>query len=125
MTIFEKQYLEATKGMSEFEVASYNKKITHQQQRNSLISTLHAAMFSEAYDFMSDSNVDAKDRKKGICPMNDEYIEKVNAKRTKLGVSELGKNGNEIDNSSMQYCSQITENLSHEEIQQLIESNNG
>ncbi|AGI73884.1 hypothetical protein OA238_c39450 [Octadecabacter arcticus 238] len=45
---------------------------------------LHAALFPEEYDHMYDSVTEAKDRLRGINPMNAEYVEKTNALRTQL-----------------------------------------
>ena len=50
---------------------------------------LHIELFSEEYDKMSDSILDAKERAKGINPMSKEYQQKVAKKRKNLGVSPL------------------------------------
>ena len=46
---------------------------------------LHADLFPEEYDHMYDSASEAKDRKRGISPMNVEYLEKTNARQAQLG----------------------------------------
>lgn len=47
---------------------------------------LHFELFPEEYDYMYDSNADTKDRRNGINPMSQSYIDKVNERRIKLGV---------------------------------------
>ena len=54
---------------------------------------IHLKVFSEEYDYMHDSLVDAQDRSNGI-----------NLKRKKFGVSTLATNGLSLDNSSMNLC---------------------
>ena len=65
---------------------------------------IHLKVFSEEYDYMHDSLVDAKDRSNGINPMSVEYQERINLKRKKFGVSTLATNGLSLDNSSMDLC---------------------
>ena len=65
---------------------------------------LHIELFSEEYDKMSDSILDAKERAKGINPMSKKYQLKVAKKREHLGVSPLSISGNSIDDSSWQLC---------------------
>jgi len=60
---------------------------------NKYTDALHAKLFSEEYDFICDSIVDAKNRAKGINPMNEEYQIKTNLKRVSLGFLSLDKNG--------------------------------
>ena len=65
---------------------------------------MHLKVFSEEYDYMYDSLVDAKDLFNGINPMSVEYQERINLKRKKFGVSPLAKNGSNLDDSSMELC---------------------
>ena len=65
---------------------------------------LHIELFSEEYDKMFDSILDAKERAKGINPMSKKYQLKVAKKREHLGVSPLSISGNSIDDSSWQLC---------------------
>ncbi len=65
---------------------------------------IHLKVFSEEYDYMYDSLVDAQDRSNGINPMSVEYQERINLKRKKFGVSTLATNGLSLDNSSMDLC---------------------
>lgn len=106
--------------MTEFEIAAQERNKKQLQERKSLLQELHEALFSEAYDYYYDSTADAKDRRRGINPMSESYTEKVNAKRASLGVSLLGNDGLEIDDSAHRYCHAITENLDNGEIKALI-----
>ena len=55
------------------------------KSRQQLGRELHAALFPEEHDHVYDSISEAKDRQRGISPMNLEYIEKTNARRAQLG----------------------------------------
>ena len=65
---------------------------------------LHIELFSEEYDKIYDSILDAKERAKGINPMSKEYQLKVAKKRKKLGVSQLSSSGDSVDDSSWKLC---------------------
>ena len=65
---------------------------------------LHIELFSEEYDKMSDSILDAKERAKGKNPMSKEYQQKVAKKRKNLGVSPLSSSGDSVDDSSWELC---------------------
>jgi hypothetical protein len=65
---------------------------------------LHIELFPEEYDFMFDSILDAKERAKGINPMNSRYQEEVNKKRKLFGVPALSVAGNPVDDSTMKIC---------------------
>jgi hypothetical protein len=65
---------------------------------------LHIELFSEEYDKMYDSILDAKERAKGINPMSKEYQQKVAKKRKNLGVSPLSSSGDSVDDSSWELC---------------------
>ena len=70
---------------------------------------LHIELFSEEYDNMSDSILDAKERAKGINPMSKEYQQKVAKKRKNLGVSPLSNSGESVDDSSWELCKEECE----------------
>lgn len=70
---------------------------------------LHIELFSEEYDKMSDSILDAKERAKGINPMSKEYQQKVAKKRKNLGVSPLSNSGESVDDSSWELCKEECE----------------
>ena len=68
---------------------------------------LHAEIFPEEFDFMSDSIADAAMRRNGTNPMSEEYTTKINLKREKLGVSNLDSSGLPTDNSSQIYIENV------------------
>jgi len=47
---------------------------------------LHLELFPEEYDYIYDSIADAKDRRRGLNPMSQAYIDKTNERRISLGV---------------------------------------
>ncbi|WP_159021507.1 hypothetical protein [Formosa sp. L2A11] len=68
---------------------------------------LHAEIFSEEFDYMYDSRLDAADRSNGVSPMSEEYTAKINFKREKLGMSNLNSSGLPMDNSSEVYIENL------------------
>ncbi len=58
---------------------------------------------------MYDSTADASDRIRGINPMSAEYIEKIQKRRAKLGVTPLSENGSPVSNDSYVLCRKIAE----------------
>lgn len=77
----------------------------------SLTERLHAMHFSEEYDFYYDSSSEAKQRRRGINPMSQEYIDKMDSKRRQLGVSKLGAGGKPQDNKSRELAGQWAKDL--------------
>ncbi|WP_354624228.1 hypothetical protein [Psychromonas sp. MME2] len=78
-------------------------------EKNRPLNELHSKTFPEEYDFYYDSNVEAKARKRGENPMNEQYQLKVNLRRFALGVEPYGGTVG-VDNtegliSSHEYCS--------------------
>jgi len=72
---------------------------------NRYTDALHVKLFSEESDYMYDSNVDAKNRARGINPMSEEYQIKTNLKRVSLGFLPLAKDGTPNDGDKTQaYC---------------------
>ena len=69
-----------------------------------LASQIHCEKFPEEYDFMYDSSWDAHDRKKGINPMRQEYIDVVNSRRAALGVTQLTDAGMPDSSDSRDLC---------------------
>jgi HD superfamily phosphohydrolase len=99
-----RKYEEARKGLTVDQVMVLDKKEKKQKEIEDLARTIHAEKFSEEYDFMYDSTSDLSDRKKGINPMSQEYIDKINIKRSGLGVSPLSERGTSTSNDTMDMC---------------------
>jgi hypothetical protein len=124
-------FREATKNMTEAEIDAYRRKLSgdsfaesmsRRDERGGLIHDLHTHLFSEANDQYYDSKVEAKERKKGISPMQQEHTDKVNQKRLDLGVSPLAIDGTEQDNSAYSFCKEVVKDLSDKEIKDVIEA---
>lgn len=47
---------------------------------------LHLELFPEEYDYIYDSNADVNDRRRGLNPMTQDYIDKINERRISMGV---------------------------------------
>ncbi len=60
------------------------------EQGDRALQQLHAELFPEEYDFIYDSNVDAKRRARGVNPMSEQYQIDTNQRRFKLGVLPYG-----------------------------------
>lgn len=78
---------------------------------------LQAILFSEEWDFMYDSRSESKQRwptfgrtKMGTNPMSQDYIDRMDNKRTGLGVSPLTQNGYNPDETSREFCEAIIKN---------------
>lgn len=70
---------------------------------------LHHYYFPEEYDYVYDSISEAKERKRGVNPMSQEYTDKTNARRNQLGVSALDSAGEAQDDSSISFASEVAE----------------
>jgi hypothetical protein len=124
-------FREATKDMTEAEIDAYRRNLSldsfaesmsRRDERGGLIHDLHTHLFSEANDQYYDSRLEAKERKIGISPMQQEHTDKVNQKRLDLGVSPLAINGTEQDNSAYSFCKEVVKDLSDKEIKDVIEA---
>ena len=99
-----KRYDEARKGLSKDEIIALNLKEKIREKIANETHSLHCKEFPEEYDYMYDSNVDAKERHKGINPMKQEYIDKTNKKREELGFAPLSDSGYAKDHSTDEHC---------------------
>jgi len=95
---------EARKGLTEDEVLAIDLEDEINKKIENLARSIHAEKFTEEYDFMYDSGVDAKERSRGINPMSQEYIEKIRMKRKELGVAQLAENGMPASDDSYRVC---------------------
>jgi len=92
-----------------------NKLRDYEQRHKSDVMTLakkiHIEKFPEEYDYQYDDSYDAKQRKKGINPMDSDYIEEVNNRRIKNGFTPLNNAGMAASNNTMEYCIEIAKKL--------------
>ena len=95
---------EARKGKSVDEIAAIDAQDIINEQINKISKSLHVSLFPEEYDYMSDSNVDIRNRNKGINPMSTGYIQKIDDKRRVLGFSLLSSSGYATDNETLDFC---------------------
>jgi Na+-transporting NADH:ubiquinone oxidoreductase subunit NqrC len=105
------KYIAAREGLSEEQIKALDIKEQHNQKIVKLAKTMHTERFPEEYDFMYDSSSEAKERRKGINPMSQEYIKKVNQKRNELGVSALTESGMSVSNDTMLLCIEEAETI--------------
>ena len=71
---------------------------------------LQGLLFHEETDWIYDSSWDKSDRANGKNAMRQEYTDKMNKKRTSLGVSSLTENGYNPDETSKNFCISIIKN---------------
>ena len=103
-----RKYKEYIKEMSNEDKKNYDFLLDLQKSFDLLVNELHVKLFSEEYDFMYDSNVDANRRKLGENPMSNEYIKKMKIKRINLGFLPLTQNGYPKDNEkTKEYCKKL------------------
>jgi len=106
-----KKYKAAREGLTPEEIEALNKKEEEERLAQEMVNKLHHELFPEEYDFMYDDHVACSDRDKGINPMNNSYILKVNQRRQSMGIAPLGENGMPDANSkSWQYCVDLVKN---------------
>ncbi len=99
-----RKYNEARKGLTADQIIALDQEDIIKEKIDNLARQIHSERFSEEYDFMYDSIADASDRRRGINPMNKEYIEKIRKKRAEFGVSQLSENGMPIANDTRELC---------------------
>lgn len=102
-----RKYNEARKGKSVEEITEVDRQDILDAQIKKLTSLLHGRLFPEEYDFMSDSISDAKDRERGINPMSEDNVRKVDDKRRVLGFSALTAAGNITENDTLEFCMKV------------------
>ena len=98
---------EARRGLSTEEIAELDAEEALQEKIIEEARKLHIKMFPEEYDHMYDSIADASDRARGISPMSNKYIEKMNRKRESLDVAPLDSLGMPTSDDSWQLCMQL------------------
>ncbi len=111
-----RKYKEARQGLSKEEIAVLDRKEAIEKEIENMAHKIHIEKFPEEYDCMGDSILDAEERSRGINPMNQEYIEKIQKKREKLGVSQLSESGRRVSDDTFNLC--------RKEAKKLLEKNN-
>ena len=104
-------------GLTTEQIAALDAKDLATRKLSDLASQVHREKFPEEYDFMYDSSWDVHDRKKGLNPMRQEYIDAVNGRRAALGVTQLTDAGMPTSTDSRDLC--------WEEAKRQLESTNG
>jgi hypothetical protein len=99
-----RKHNEARKGLTEEQIAFLDGEDEESKKIEELARKIHAEKFPEEYDFMYDSLPDANDRKRGINPMSAEYVEKIEQKRSDLGVSPLSESGMPTSDDTLKLC---------------------
>jgi len=82
-----RKYREAREGLTAEEIRLLDEKDAKEARFKDLVESIHHELFPEEYDFRYDSIADAQDRARGINPMSEEYIAKVNLRRVAMGVA--------------------------------------
>ncbi len=102
------RYKEKTKDMTAEQKNIYDEVLIMQEEYKMLVLRLQGMVFPDECDFVYDSYMDVLERKSGKNLMNSETIDKVNAKRAKLGLSALTENGRAVDpNESLEFCQKL------------------
>ena len=103
-----KQYNEATKNLGQEDKKIYDLILQFNEKFESMAKQLQSTIFPEETDFILDSNVDAQERKRGNNPMTQEYIEKANEKRVRMGFQPLNESGYAVDSDdTLEYCKKL------------------
>ena len=112
-----RQLAQARTGLTTEQMAALDAKDLATRKLSDLASQIHRDKFPEEYDFMYDSSWDAHDRKKGINPMTQAYIDEVKRRRAAFGVTQLTDAGMPVSSDSRDLC--------WEEAKRQLESANG
>ncbi len=99
-----RKYDEARVGLSDQEIAALDREDLKKEKIERLAQKIHGEKFPEEWDFMGDSILDASKRSKGINPMSEEYIAKVNKRRENLGVSPFSCQGMRLSSDTWELC---------------------
>lgn len=99
-----RKQIERRKGLTPEEMQVLDAREEEERLIERLAKARHHNRFSEEYDFISDSGVDAAERRRGISPMSDEYQAEIKEKREWQGVSPLAENGTAQSDETMQLC---------------------
>jgi len=94
---------EARRGLSSEEIKALDEKDAAKKKLESETRGFHAALFSEEYDFMSDSTLDEDDRDAGRNPMKSSYQEEVNQRRVEMGFMPLTADGKAPDHKTYEF----------------------
>ena len=108
---------QARSSLTTEQIAALDAKDLAARKLSDLASQIHREKFPEEYDFMYDSSWDAFDRKKGINPMTQAYIDEVKRRRASFGVTQLTDAGMPVSSDSRDLC--------WEEAKRQLESANG
>jgi hypothetical protein len=65
----------------------------------------HIELFPEEYDHMFDSNSEARERRKGMSPMNREHLDATNRRRMAMGFAPLSASGLATNSETFEYVS--------------------
>ena len=95
---------QARSGLTTDQVATLDAKDLATRKLSDLASKIHREAFPEEYDFMYDSSWDASDRKKGINPMTQAYVDEVKRRRAAHGVLPLTEAGMPVSSDSRELC---------------------
>ncbi|WP_394754786.1 hypothetical protein [Crenothrix sp.] len=99
-----RKHEEARRGLSDDQIAALNLEDALKAKVHELALSIHAKNFHEEYDLIYDSYADVLDRRKGINPMSQEYIEQIRQKRKALGVSQLSDEGLAVSEDTFIVC---------------------
>lgn len=96
--------IKAREGLTPDEIVAIDFEDEVRRMIHDLAGKIHSEKFSEEYDFMMDERADIKGRKRGINPMSQNYIDKIDKKRDDLGVARLPSNGLAVTDETYLLC---------------------
>lgn len=81
---------------------------------------LHTALFPEEHDHVYDSFSEAKDRLRGISPMNAEYVEKTNAHRAQLGFAPFNGGADACNEGTLAWVLEKLREGAEDELREIL-----
>ncbi len=116
----ERQRSKARADLTPEETKRLNKKEQDEEHLETEIRILHTKLFSEEYDFMFDSFVDARDRARGKDPMSEDYRETVKHRLENIDTIKLA-NKYDVSISSSEFIRRMLADGNRKTLDELIE----
>jgi len=112
---------EAREGLTPEEVADLDHREAEAASFEDEVRSWHSRIFTEEYDHMYDSIADARDRDRGVNPMSQEYIARVNARRAALGFADYMDTDSDLPLDTQSWVRDLLRAEKRDELQEVLD----
>ena len=105
-----RKYKEARIGLTPQQIIEFDAKEAEETLLKEDVRWVNHILYHEDFDHMYDSFLDAKERARGISPMNDEYREKIERKNKAIQIFLNSSSFKSASSPSIGMCEQIVLN---------------